>query len=693
MSVAGYGLAVVLLAAFAAPLVVAARVSRKRLLPGWAGAPARLAELILAISIAVMLSELLGAVNGFRVEALVAAALLVGGLALLAARADPAPRAHRESRSGRRGAGRRPGRDAVETWLSAGAALLVLAQWAVPTRLSLGEGMTAPDTLWYHMPFAARFVQDGSLTHLHFVEVEPLTAFYPANSELLHALGIALFDGRDVLSPFVNLGMVALALLAGWCIGIAYRAPLALLATAVALALPILWGVNAGQAGNDVTGLAFFLAAAALLALARDRPRAGFVAGLAAGLALGTKLSLIGPVLALAAAVVATAPRGARVRQAVGWVVALAATGGFWYLRNLVRAGSPLPTVGLHLGPISYTPAPRPLSEHLELPLSHYLVDAAVWRSHLLPGLSYGFSSVWWAVVALAAAGAIGAPAARGDRLRRALGLVAMTSAVIYVVTPNSAAGRPGDPWSFGLNLRYATPAVALGLALLPIWLGARRPAWRRPLAAVLTGTLLLTLLAPTGLWSYRRLEALAYAALAAAAALAVRVLRGQSRERRLGAAAAVGLVLLAGGFAVQRHYLDNRYPPGSAGAPATFEFARGLSHTRIGVLGATVHYQLYGSNLSNRVAYVGRTRPNGGFTREPSCRAWRAAVNAGRFRYLVLTPVSSPDLPAETPTAPPVETSWTTGDPAAVPIYRSGRLVTVFRIDGELDPGGCPAA
>ncbi len=69
--------------------------------------------------------------------------------------------------------------------------------------------MTNVDTLWYHLPDAARFVQDGSITPLHFFDLETVTAFYPATSELIHGLGILLM-GNDVLSPVINFGWLAL---------------------------------------------------------------------------------------------------------------------------------------------------------------------------------------------------------------------------------------------------------------------------------------------------------------------------------------------------------------------------------------------------------------------------------------------------------------------------------------------------
>jgi hypothetical protein len=342
------------------------------------------------------------------------------------------------------------------------------------------------------------------------------------------------------------------------------------------------------------------------------------------------------------------------------WAVPLALTSGYWYVRNLVQTGGLLPS------------APRPLSQPYEFSLAHYLTDWDVWQSHLLPGLKFGFGSVWWAVLGLAGVGAVGAVVAAGGRLRRLLGVVAIACALVYTITPVSAAGRQGAPALFGLNLRYATPAVALGLALLPTWLPSR---WRRLLLALLAATLLVTLLSPTGLWSYRRVEALGY--VLAFAALALACFRWPRARVVLVAAAAVA------GFFVQRHYLDHRYQ----GRLAALGLPGEIAHTRIGVLGMNTGYPLYGTDLSNRVVYVGRSGPHGAFTREPTCRDWRNAVNAGHFRYLVVAPVSSPTLPAEQPKAPPREAAWTD----ATPIRRIGKLVTVYRVDRPLDPAGCP--
>ena len=60
--------------------------------------------------------------------------------------------------------------------------------------------MDRTDSLWYHLPLAARFVQTGYLGHIYFFDPIFLASFYPANSEVVHAVPMLSFD-RDIVSP------------------------------------------------------------------------------------------------------------------------------------------------------------------------------------------------------------------------------------------------------------------------------------------------------------------------------------------------------------------------------------------------------------------------------------------------------------------------------------------------------------
>ena len=129
------------------------------------------------------------------------------------------------------------------------------------------------DTLWYHGPFAARIAETGSIWGLHLTDPLYLNWFYPQNSELLHATGIALFE-RDLFSPLVNFGWLGVALLAAWCIGRPYGvAPLSTVAVALVLDIGPMVPREAGTPANDIAPVALLLAAAAVLINAAAQAR------------------------------------------------------------------------------------------------------------------------------------------------------------------------------------------------------------------------------------------------------------------------------------------------------------------------------------------------------------------------------------------------------------------------------------
>ena len=122
----------------------------------------------------------------------------------------------------------------------------------------------------------------------------------------------------------------------------------------------------------------------------------------------------------------------------------------------------------------------------------------------------------------------------------------------------------------------------------------------------------------------------------------------------------------------------------------------RGIHHARVGVaatFGMFFAYPMYGLDGSNRVQYIAARGPHGSFTPIASCPAWRAAVDAGRYRYVVTTPARDPWHPKPLRYAP--ERSWISSDPAARVVYEHrafGQLIDVFELSGPLDPGSCAA-
>jgi len=156
-------------------------------------------------------------------------------------------------------------------------------------------------------------------------------------------------------------------------------------------------------------------------------------------------------------------------------------------------------------------------------------------------------------------------------------------------------------------------------------------------------------------------------------------------------------LLLLTIGYPLQRHYLRDRFAPGSdipgLQMDAAYHWARDKTDSRIAIVGTTagfLQYGLYGTDLSNEVAYLGEKGPHGAFNAIPTCTAFRAAVNEASPEYLITAPFLNFLHPSDPIPSP--EAGWLKGDPAAVPIQRSGPT-TIWRIQGRLDSTTCDSA
>src|SRR3954468_17489212 len=335
-SVGDYILGVSGLVAVVLSMAIAGRTTRRAALPTWTGPPALLADTVLAIGILVVVAELLGLFGLLDGVILVAASLIVGGGAL---RLEPML-IRAGARVAQWGKGKEsdlrqaPAAGRVELGIGIALALIVAAQWAGPTLLALDRGIYGGDSLWYHMPLAAHLAGTGSITGLLYTDPLYLNWFYPQVSELLHAGGLLLF-GNDFLSPLVNMAWLGLAMFAGYCIGRPYgTGPTAMAAVASVMAANLLFSRQPGNANNDVVAIALFLSAVAVLVNSRwparvpsgERQPGGppsgtlMVAGVAAGLALGTKLTVVPPVLALTVGVIWISGAGYRLRASAEWI-------------------------------------------------------------------------------------------------------------------------------------------------------------------------------------------------------------------------------------------------------------------------------------------------------------------------------------------------------------------------------------
>ena len=749
VSAGTYVLGVVAVAAVALSLGFSAYRLRQRLLPAWDGAPARLVESVVAIALLIWLAEILGTFQLLYAWTLVASSMTLAGAAAWTLRPsrlassslpgggvdlgdhpEEAAPAAPAAGGGTKSATGPAGRDAIALAVTIGVIALVFAHWGLTAKSALDRGIFNFDSLWYHMPFAVEIAKDHSVTGLHYTETVFTNWFYPQNSELLHAAGILLTQ-RDTLSLFINFGFLAIAFLAAWCIGRPYgRGHLTVVAAAVVLECHTLVVREPGAAKNDLVAAALLLAAVAILVNAwmrnsrgwrggggsrtarglpagppppRQDPRATehwavAAAGLAIGLAVGTKSTAVAMAAALTVTVIALAPAGRRWATASWWFVPALLGGGYWYLRNLIVAGNPLPQA-TGLGPISL-PHPERLQEgRPDFSIVHYLTDTAVWRDYFGPGLDQAFGSLWPLVILGAVAGGLLALVWARDGILRWLGGVALFGLLAYLFTPLSAAGAEGAPVGFGINIRYAIPALLLGLTLLPLARGLERERRQWILVGLLLIVLVTTNRADAVVRDPDRVFAVALALLliVVPAGLLLARARGAGRGLVLGGFAAMALLLVAIGYPFQRDYLRDRFAPGSE-IPGMqlehgYEWARDVSDTRIGLAGTTagfLQYGFYGTDLSNRVVYLGEKGPHGAFNAIPTCAAFRTAVNAADLDYLVTSPFLN-FLHSDDPIPSP-ETRWLRNDPATHPIRRSGP-VTVWKLTGKLDPTTCGQA
>lgn len=761
--VGDYILGVIGFVAVILSMAIAGRTARRAALPTWTGTSALLADVILAIGILVVVAELLGLFGVLDGVLLVVACLIVAGGAL---RLEPmliraGARVAQWGKAEETDLRAAPSVGRVEFGVAVALALVVAAQWAGPTLLALDRGIYGGDSLWYHLPLAAHIAGTGSITGLLYTDPLYLNWFYPQVSELLHAGGILLF-GDDFLSPLINMAWLGLALFAGWCIGRPYGSgATSMAAVASVMAANLLFSRQPGNANNDVVAIALFLSAIALLLNARwpelvphgpageaaqgrsaaqpegagrqsareaaagppsipgrasvGGPPSGvlIVAGLAAGLALGTKLTVVPPVLALTAGVIYISGAGYRLRASAEWIGAMVVGGGYWYVRNLIVSGNPFPWQDI--GPIHHAEA---LQGRHPYAIVHYATDTGVWGRYFTPALHERLGDLWPAYLVLAVL-AVLLVLWRGGRIERMLACVAVIAAIAYLLTPLGASGREGMPVGFRLNIRYLAPGLVLALTLLaiPPWFAGEQRVWRLGSRGQVWRLCTLAVYAVLILVSGGAVGAIDTGRIPGTAALALTVIalplllvflsrRGLSPVPLAAVGAAALLALAVFGRLAQTHYLEGRYSSTAPDYPKTeqpavelgqglgaaYDWADGTHGLRIGLsgtMGALFQYGLWGGDSSNDVRYIGQRGPRGSFNEIPECPEWIGALNDGDYDYVVTTPTYHQDDPAAD--TAPVQRDWISRADNVQRVAGAG-LVDVWRITGPLDPMACAA-
>ena len=436
------------------------------------------------------------------------------------------------------------------------------------------------------------------------------------------------------------------------------------------------------------------------------------VAGLAAGLALGTKLTVVPPVLALTVGVIVIAGKGEHWRAAATWIGGLVVGGGYWYVRNLIVSGNPFPWQDI--GPIHHAEA---LQGRHPYAIVHYATDTDVWGKFFTPALHERLGELWPAYLALAVIGVL-LVLWRGGRMERMLGAVALVSAIAYLLTPLGASGPEGMPIGFRLNIRYLAPGLILALTLVAIppfkgdrdvWrLGSVQRLWRLGTLAVFA-VLVVVSAGAIGAIDTDRIPGTAAIALALVAVplgLVFLSRRGLSPVPLAGIGAVAIIALAVGGRFVQDHYLDERYSSTAPDYPTTeqpsvelgqglgaaYEWARGTHDLKIalsGTMGALFQYGLWGGDSSNDVRYIGQHGPRGSFDEIPQCPEWIGALNDGDYDYVVTTPTYHQDDPAADTV--PVQRDWISRA-GNVERVAGANLVDVWRVTGPLNPLACAA-
>lgn len=612
----------------------------RRLAVPWSGPPARLVEAVIALAVVDTLSLVAGTLGYLRplplLAAMAAAALATRTVASHRVTVTTVPIAADQPGSPSSARTRGGARRAAVVL----APCLVLCVWGNQALTQSGRGLVKTDDVAFHLPTAARFIASGRVTAPASLLPGTETAFNPTTGELdLAVLGLA--SHHDALFPFLSLGWAALLLLAGWCFGSRFgRGPAGLVVVSGMLLLPITYEW-AGTASTDVPALALLVSAVAVLMLAwaEEHPptAAVAVAGAAAGIAVATKVNYLAAVAVLTVIVVLRLPR----RGQVAWLSGLAGLGGFWYVRNLVQFGNPLPGLDVKVGFIHLVGADLfNYDGGGRTSVVQALADSRAHRN-LIAGLNSNLTRAWPAVLCLVVAALVVA-LRRGPREARWMALVAAAALIAYAVTPTSAESTPGQVAAgFAWNMRWALPGLVLaGLA-------GSISASPRSLGVVAAVT--VPILFAVAARQMSTAGAAGVVACSTGLTAAFVVLHGRVPGRGWeGSAAqivrrgtvtflAVAIILVVTVLWTD-HWERVRYRMLRADQPgneALSTWADGLHGSRIATDGVMSTYPLYGRSLQNQVVALGEVDSHGTFRRPRSCVDLLDQLGRGRYDFL----------------------------------------------------------
>ncbi|HXU60054.1 MAG TPA: phospholipid carrier-dependent glycosyltransferase [Polyangia bacterium] len=608
-----------------------------------------------AMALLVVTQGLLGALGHLATTPLVVTALGVVAVALRCGRrrwfAAPAPS------------------DAPVTATDVGLGAALAGGLALRLQAGLHRSFFLYDTLSYHLHVPASWLAAGRLQIVPAVFGDPSSAYAPSNLELWFAFLMAPLRSDYLAAvgqlPFAALGALAVAA----SVREAGARREAALGSALAfLLVPEVWQ-QARTAMTDLGMAALLVAAIPFLIRLRRGVRAADLLALAAALGLGVGTKYAAAPLALpffgAAAWLLVRPRP-RLGPLAAAAAVVIATGGFWYLRNLIVTGNPwYPVATLGLPGLYGRAAMRAWDYHLpigDLSTLGELVTAA----------GFGFSAA--ALVAFV-------------RVRPALelALAAAVTAIFWLVVPYQES-------------RFLLPAF--GLAAVAIGRAAVQPP-----AALGWGGLGLALIGEAvALPSPDRLALLPIGMLGAAAMHGWRRIPQRARPPLGWAlAGAAGLLLVAGlgrGLAAHRRSGDTVHLGGELD-DAWVWFGANVRGARVAYTGTNLAFPLWGPDLANPVTYVNVAGAPGdrlhdfparpASTPEPapyrdgaSYDVWLRNLRAARAQVLFVAALDP--IVARTVTADreqfPIERQWADAHPELFHLRYASNAARVYGID-----------
>ncbi len=412
--------------------------------------------------------------------------LTVGGVALLVALAVAvAGFVHRTQRAPSHRQPSEPFRITATAMYSVLAAMAVGSVWAWP-HLSEATRLWLWDDYTYHMVYPALWLRDHAIVVPTPSRVFTMQAWYPLSASLVSAWFMLPFQGaRGEALAWVSLtGPLYAAIFATGTAALLARVGCSPTSWAPVVVL-FLTSQRVGIMGSSFSdadlALAVVLFAAFVFAIpceAEGRRRAtteAWYAGSLTGIALGIKVSAAIPALIILAIsmlrAAAPSPRSRMlnaIRTGVIFAVSWTVTGGYWYLRNVVKMGNPVYPAAFLIGPGATFPETSLVEYGRRYGIGRAIADAL--DVYLNWPRAHGVMAVAGLV---GLAGWLGWPRSRLTRaqVHFGLGALAIASAVLILLpsTPYSA----GNAMTFRAgfvhwdSMRYVALVAMLGWAAL----------------------------------------------------------------------------------------------------------------------------------------------------------------------------------------------------------------------------------